>query len=155
MKLREKTERVVFHHALADNSPAWLVDQWHRAKGWSGIGYHYVIRKSGDLEAGRDVCAIGAHARGRNRSSVGVLLEGDFRHYEPSVEQLRSAGELFHKLCTRFDKSLRIEFHRSRLLWNACPGRMLDRDDFLEIVSRFDPFLGSWSGSRNFAKQQQ
>ena len=31
------------------------INEWHLQRGWSGIGYHYVIRRNGDLETGRDL----------------------------------------------------------------------------------------------------
>ena len=52
------------------------IDRWHRAKGWFGIGYHFVIRRRGKLEMGRPVERRGAHARGHNRNSIGVCLIG-------------------------------------------------------------------------------
>ncbi len=29
------------------------IDGWHRKRGWSGIGYHFVIRRNGIVETGR------------------------------------------------------------------------------------------------------
>lgn len=52
------------------------IRQWHLDKGWSDIGYHYVITRSGDIQAGREESLIGAHARGVNANSVGVCLVG-------------------------------------------------------------------------------
>ena len=58
------------------NTFAKDIDAWHKLRGWSGIGYHYVIRRSGILEKGRDIMQAGAHAKGYNFSSVGVCLIG-------------------------------------------------------------------------------
>lgn len=52
------------------------IDRWHKANGWSGIGYHYVIRRDGTIEDGRDIEMIGAHALGHNANSIGVCLIG-------------------------------------------------------------------------------
>ena len=52
------------------------IRQWHLHKGWSDIGYHYVIRRNGRLEIGRPLWRVGAHARGHNRDSIGVCLIG-------------------------------------------------------------------------------
>ena len=54
----------------------WHTDPKPRGKGWSDIGYHYVIRRSGVVEAGRDWKRMGAHARGHNRTSIGICLVG-------------------------------------------------------------------------------
>ena len=52
------------------------IRKWHKAKGWSDIGYHYVIRLNGDVEQGRPVERAGAHCTGRNRNSIGVCYIG-------------------------------------------------------------------------------
>lgn len=45
-------------------------------RGWSDIGYHYVIYRNGHIEAGRDVDKIGAHATDHNAHSIGVCYVG-------------------------------------------------------------------------------
>ena len=55
------------------------ITDWHRDRGWSDIGYHYVIRRNGDIEAGRMVQKAGAHARGHNANSIGICLVGGVR----------------------------------------------------------------------------
>lgn len=52
------------------------IDQMHRGFGWSRCGYHYVIRRSGAIEAGRPESHIGAHTRGHNANSLGICLVG-------------------------------------------------------------------------------
>lgn len=52
------------------------IDTWHKMKGWAGCGYHYVVRRSGVVEWGRDLQDKGAHARGYNQTSIGLCLIG-------------------------------------------------------------------------------
>lgn len=52
------------------------IDNWHRMRGWSQIGYHFVIRRDGTLEHGRPVKKMGAHVKGYNRYSIGICLVG-------------------------------------------------------------------------------
>lgn len=52
------------------------VDTAHRYRGFSCWGYHYYIRKSGEVEPMRDEDTTGAHARGYNAISLGVCYEG-------------------------------------------------------------------------------
>ena len=49
---------------------------WHKARGWRDVGYHYVIRRDGALEKGRDLNVIGSHAKGQNRYSIGICFIG-------------------------------------------------------------------------------
>ena len=52
------------------------IKQWHTAKGWSDIGYHYVIELDGSVNMGRDIDRIGAHTRGENTGSIGICYVG-------------------------------------------------------------------------------
>jgi len=63
---------------------------WHRQRGFSGIGYHYVIRRDGTIERGRPINITGAHAKanGHNNLSIGVCLVGGYT--VPSAVGLRN-----------------------------------------------------------------
>jgi len=52
------------------------IDQWHRDRGFNSIGYHFVIRRDGTREQGRDIKLAGAHAKGHNQDSIGICLVG-------------------------------------------------------------------------------
>lgn len=43
---------------------------------WNGPGYHFYIRKNGDIKTTRPIEKIGAHARGHNAQSIGICYEG-------------------------------------------------------------------------------
>lgn len=52
------------------------IDAWHKKRGWSGIGYHYVIKLDGAIEKGRPDSKIGAHVKGYNKHSLGICYIG-------------------------------------------------------------------------------
>jgi N-acetylmuramoyl-L-alanine amidase len=53
------------------------VRRWHvEDRGWSDIGYHYLIDRDGTLVEGRPLERTGAHAKGHNTGSVGISLFG-------------------------------------------------------------------------------
>lgn len=53
------------------------IRKWHvEGNGWKDIGYHFVIRRDGTVEVGRDLNQIGAHAQGQNTGSIGICLVG-------------------------------------------------------------------------------
>lgn len=54
----------------------WHTDPKPKGNGWMDIGYHYVIRRSGDIDHGRDENIVGAHCEGHNANSIGVCLVG-------------------------------------------------------------------------------
>lgn len=53
------------------------IRDWHvNGNGWSDIGYHYVIKRNGDIEKGRPDHISGAHVKGHNKGSLGICLVG-------------------------------------------------------------------------------
>ena len=52
------------------------VDRWHRMRGFDGIGYHFLVRLDGTVERGRPVEKAGAHCKGYNTRSIGVVYAG-------------------------------------------------------------------------------
>ena len=76
---------LVVHTAAADisNVDASKINDWHRKRGWKGIGYHYVIIDDrhdtfpdGALQTGRPEEEVGAHVAGLNLPSIGVCCVG-------------------------------------------------------------------------------
>ena len=52
------------------------VHAWHVSRGWSGIGYHAVVERSGFVENGRPWYWQGAHVKHHNRDTIGICLIG-------------------------------------------------------------------------------
>ena len=78
-KFKSKPTMVVIHCSATREGQYFNADdihRWHKAKGWSGIGYHIVILLDGTVEYGRPLHTIGAHTRGINYKSLGVCLIG-------------------------------------------------------------------------------
>ena len=80
MTPRKQTNAIVIHCA---DTPADMdigaetIRKWHtEERGWDDIGYHWVIKRDGVLEPGRDINMQGAHAVAVNSSSVGICLVG-------------------------------------------------------------------------------
>ena len=123
---RKVTDMIVIHHTGgADiDASAEQIDGWHKNNGWSGIGYHFVIRKDGTIERGRPEWAVGAHAYGENWHTIGIHLSGDFSVAEPTDAQIESTAMLLANLCVDYglpiDKD-HIVGHRD-LMSTDCPG---------------------------------
>lgn len=105
--------KVFVHCSDSPYGDAALIDEWHRARGWSGIGYHWVIlnghRKNskdyslwddGLVEAGRPERETGSHARGHNRRSIGICLIGRTEFTGRQIDVLLYE---IRKLKARFD----------------------------------------------------
>lgn len=48
----------------------------HRHRGFNGAGYHFYIRKNGDIKNTRPLEKPGAHALGYNAHSIGICYKG-------------------------------------------------------------------------------
>jgi N-acetylmuramoyl-L-alanine amidase len=72
--------RIILHCTA---TPSWRevsvdeIRRWHvEGNGWSDIGYHYVILLDGTIARGRPLDVAGAHVKGHNKDSVGVVYVG-------------------------------------------------------------------------------
>ncbi|RJE81262.1 N-acetylmuramoyl-L-alanine amidase [Paracoccus sp. JM45] len=54
------------------------IRRWHKANGWSDIGYHWIIDRDGTVLAGRAETVIGAHTIGKNTGTIGICLIGGY-----------------------------------------------------------------------------
>lgn len=127
---RNFTDMIVLHHTGGGSdidASTEQIHQWHRNQGWSGIGYHYVIRKNGDVESGRPEWAMGSHAYGENHHTIGIHVSGDFTFAFPTAAQIFACAELIADLCKDYDIPIdrdHIVGHRD-LMATDCPGNLL------------------------------
>lgn len=52
------------------------IKRWHLDRGFSDIGYHYVIYRDGSVHTGRDINVSGAHCTNHNSHSIGICYIG-------------------------------------------------------------------------------
>lgn len=104
------------------------IRKWHKARGFSDIGYHYVIRRNGRREAGRPLDKVGAHVQGHNTGSVGVCLVGgvnqdDFTKAEDNFtkHQWIELKILLKELTGNIKSIKKIKGHRDVDPGKACP----------------------------------
>ena len=127
---RPATDQIVIHHTgnpYDDDLSAAEIHASHRAQGWSGIGYHYVVRKDGSIEVGRPRWAIGAHAYGHNSHTIGIHVCGNFEIAEPTWAQVEALSMLIANVCHDYGLPIdedHVVGHRD-LMATACPGANL------------------------------
>lgn len=110
------------------------VKRWHTdpkdkgGRGWSDIGYHYLIDRDGTVATGRPLDRIGAHVLGRNEGTIGISIFGgidsaatdDFSdNYTP--EQDLELRRLIAALKNRFPDIKTVSGH-NQYAAKACPG---------------------------------
>ena len=101
-------------------SSAAQLNEWHRKDNhWNGIGYHYVVRRNGEIEPGRPEYMVGAHCLNHNAHSIGVCYEGglDIRGQPADTrtpEQKVALRLLLEDLHRRYPKALILGHHDLR-----------------------------------------
>lgn len=126
-KKRERTDAIFVHCSATKPSMDWgvrEVSQSHKERGFFAIGYHYVIKRDGTIEAGRDEDVIGAHAKEHNWNSIGVCLIGGVDdHMKPEANftgaQMVSLSNLLSELKARYPNAA-IRAHHE-VAPKACP----------------------------------
>lgn len=102
------------------------IRRWHmEERGWSDIGYHYVVELDGNIAKGRPEEVAGAHVRGYNRSSVGICYvggadsEGNAKDTR-TAQQKQSLDILIEGLLVNYPDA-QIVGHRDLDSGKACP----------------------------------
>ncbi len=130
--------RITVHHtaiaadttSIADaTSQMRSIQRTHFARGWAGIGYHYIIDSAGRIWEARPIAYQGAHAGNHelNRGNIGVSLMGDFeQHHVPKAQQ-DACAQLLLDLCSRHGvRPDEVKGHCD-LKHTQCPGAHLAR----------------------------
>ena len=94
-----------------------IIRQWHLERGWSDIGYHFVILPSGAVEIGRPVEKIGAHTRGQNKYSIGTCLIGKTEFTKAQFNSLKA----LHICLSAFFPTVTAHGHREFNPNKTCP----------------------------------
>lgn len=120
---------VVWHHAAATVlSPTAIHSEYINNRGYSGIGYHFYVRKDGKCFRGRPENKLGAHARGHNEK-IGVCAEGNYVHEAMPKAQLDTLKALHFYLHHKYKAT---DYKHSDVNATACPGV---RYPFSEIIA--------------------
>lgn len=103
------------------------VDQWHRERGWDGIGYHFLIGLNGEVWEGRPLDRIGAHCQGHNSHSIGIAYVGGLKEdgktpCDTRTDAQRASMErLVRDLDRRYGRRLNVVGHRDIDRHKNCP----------------------------------
>ncbi|WP_244894036.1 peptidoglycan recognition protein family protein [Planobispora rosea] len=119
----ERKEFVVHHTAGPKTQTPKQIQAFHMGpeRGWSDVGYNFLVDQHGVVYEGRGWLGVGAHCPGHNRSGIGVAYIGD---NNPTDEAKKSIRALYDEACRRAGRKLAKRGH-GQLYSTSCPGGKL------------------------------
>lgn len=103
---RNKTHYIVIHCA---DTPASMdigakeIRRWHvEDNKWSDIGYHFVIRRDGRREIGRNIDVSGSHVKGFNSVSIGICMVGGKGGNNFTIAQFKELEKLVKEMVKKY-----------------------------------------------------
>lgn len=101
------------------------IRKWHLARGFSDVGYHYVIYRDGSIHVGRNESVSGAHCTGHNTISIGICYIGGLATDGKTPKDTRTPAQkasllkLLRELKAKYPKA-KIHSHKD-FANKACP----------------------------------
>ena len=117
------------------------IDRMHKARGFSMVGYHYLIKLDGTVQEGRPLDRRGAHVKGYNSKSVGIAYVGgvddNLKAKDTRTElQIASMVMLLQDLKKKFPKA-EVLGHRD-LSPDKDGDGIIERHEWLKNCPSFD-----------------
>lgn len=121
MKTTRWVNEIIIHCSATkpnmDIGAEWIKNIHVNENKWADIGYHFVIRRNGIIEKGRDLNIIGAHVTGHNTGTIGVCLIGGLSENNKSENnfterQFESAQALITVLSRFNPEIVKLSGHR-------------------------------------------
>lgn len=124
--------KIIYHHCAREFWDPEGINNYHKERGWKGIGYNFYIKKDGRIYLGRPENAEGAHTKGENSNSIGICLEGNFEDESLSKEQFESVIKLSTYITLKYD-IYKIMGHGD-VYETLCPGKNFPLDEIKKEV---------------------
>lgn len=121
-----RTEVIVHHSEGPTNQTVRSIQDFHmdpapRGRGWSDIGYNFLVDDAGRIYEGRGWLVVGAHATDHNTSGIGVCYLG---RNAPTAAAKRSIRAVYDEACRRAGRTLARRGH-GQVNATSCPGSNL------------------------------
>ena len=143
---RRKVNNIILHCSATPEGKDFTVEnirQWHKAQGWSDIGYHWVIYRDGSINKGRDENLVGTHCAGHNSGSIGinyiggVASDGKTPKDTRTQAQKKSLIKLVKELLEKYNLTLdNVHCHNDYTNKKACPS--FSRNTFIKEYNDYN-----------------
>jgi N-acetylmuramoyl-L-alanine amidase len=115
------------------------VRAWHKQRGWSDIGYHYVVYRDGTVHEGRPVGQVGAHVENHNTGTIGISYIGGLSSNAKAAKDTRTPSQrtsllwLVQQLAAKHRGIKRVTGH-NQYAAKACPSFDVRKDPLGKVV---------------------
>ena len=138
-----KVNKIIIHCTATvegNNVSAGTIRQWHLRRGWSDVGYHYIIGIDGEIQSGRSVQMQGAHTRSFNEDSIGIAyvggLDANRKPKDTRTEQQKESLIEIIKILKNIYPKASIHGHRDMSKDNDGDG--VERHEWMKACPCFD-----------------
>ena len=121
-------DKIILHCSATPEGKEYILEtikHLHLIRGFSDVGYHYIVHLDGGIDYCRPISIPGAHCRGHNKASIGVCYIGgmtsDMKNPldTRTPEQTESLLDLI-KTLKRLNPEAKVYGHRD-FAAKACP----------------------------------
>lgn len=134
---------IIVHCAATPEGKDFTVDDiraWHKQRGWTDIGYHYVVYRDGRVMLGRPVGQVGSHVAGHNTGTIGICYVGGVSADGKTAQDTRTPAQrasllwLTEQLVAKHKAVRRISGHNEYAA-KACPSFDVRRDELGRLAN--------------------
>lgn len=135
-------DEIIWHCAATPEGKDFTVDDiraWHKLRGFTDVGYHYIIYRDGRIMLGRPIGQIGAHVEGHNKKTIGCVYIGGVSADGKTAKDTRTAVQrssalwLTAQLVKKF-RAKKVTGH-NQYASKACPSFDVRKDQLSKLAA--------------------
>jgi len=137
-----RIDEIIWHCAATPEGKDFTVADiraWHKQRGFSDVGYHFIVYRDGRIMLGRPVGQIGAHVAGHNTGTIGGVYIGGVSADGRTAKDTRTPAQrssmlwLTERLIEKFPSIRKVSGH-NQYAAKACPSFDVGRDPLGRLV---------------------